>query len=162
MTVRSMRVFGAGRRDDKGAAALEFALVAPLLLMVLLGIVSYGYMLSFRQGMSQGAAEGARAAAVAIASATATQKSDAAVSAVNQSLGSYGVTCNNATGKLLRDGAEVGTCAVTIAPCLNNTATSCATVDLDYAYRDHALVPLPGLNVVMPANLSYTAVAQVS
>ena len=163
MTVRSTRIFAVTRgRDEKGAAALEFALVAPLLLMVLLGIVSYGYMLSFRQGMSQGAAEGARAAAVAIASATANQKSEAAVNAVNQSLGSYGVSCDNVTKTLTRDGDAVGTCGVTIAPCVNNTATSCATVALDYAYRDHALVPLPGLNVVMPANLKYSAVAQVS
>jgi len=163
MTVRSTRIFARSRgRDEKGAAALEFALVAPLLLMVLLGIVSYGYMLSFRQGMSQGAAEGARAAAVAIASATPAQKSAAAVNAVNLSLQSYGVSCDNVTNKLTRDGAQVGTCGVTIAPCTNNTATSCATVALDYAYRDNALVPLPGLNVVMPENLTYSAVAQVS
>jgi len=164
MSVRSFARSCAGNRGrtEKGAAALEFALIAPLLLMVLLGIVSYGYMLSFRQGMSQGAAEGARAAAVAIASATSDQKSDAAVSAVNQSLQSYGVSCDNTTKKLMRDGSEVGTCDVSIAPCVNNTATSCATVDLDYAYREHALVPLPGLNVVMPSNLKYSAVAQVS
>ena len=157
------RIFAGNRgKNEKGTAALEFALVAPLLLMVLLGIVSYGYMLSFRQGMSQGAAEGARAAAVAIAGATADQKSAAAVGAVNQSLSSYGVSCDNATKQLMRDGAQVGTCGVTIAPCTNNTATNCATVALDYAYRDHSLVPLPGLGVMMPSNLKYSAVAQVS
>jgi len=153
-------------KNEKGAAALEFALVAPLLLMVLLGIVSYGYMLSFRQGMSQGAAEGARAAAVAVAAATPEQKSAAAVGAVNDALESYGVTCVGATstvpGNLVRDGGNVGTCGVTIANCVNNTAAQCATVSLNYAYRAHSLVPLPGLGVVMPSNLVYTAVAQVS
>jgi len=156
----------AEKRDEKGAAALEFALVAPLLLMVLLGIVSYGYMLSFRQGMSQGAAEGARAAAVAVAAASADQKSAVATDAVNEALSSYGVTCVGATstvtGSLMRDGSAVGTCSVGIAACTNNTAANCATVSLDYAYRAHSLVPLPGLNVVMPSNLKYTAVAQVS
>jgi len=157
------RIFAGNRgKNEKGVAALEFALVAPLLLMVLLGIVSYGYMLSFRQGMSQGAAEGARAAAVAAATATTAQKVAVAAGAVNQSLASYGVTCDNVTSTLMRDGSAVGTCGVTIAPCVNNTASSCATVSLDYAYRDHSLVPLPGLNVVMPSNLSYTAVARVS
>lgn len=167
MAVGFVRSFaGNRRRDDKGAAALEFALVAPLLLMVLLGIVSYGYMLSFRQGMSQGAAEGARAAAVAIAASTPAQKSAVATLAVNDALSSYGVTCVGATatvpGTLVRDSVTVGTCAVGIAACTNNTAVNCATVSLDYAYRDHSLVPLPGLNVVMPSNLKYTAVAQVS
>jgi Flp pilus assembly protein TadG len=147
-----------GRKNDRGAAALEFALVAPLLLMVLLGIVSYGYMLSFRQGMSQGAAEGARAAAVAVASA---DKPALARNALNESLSSYGVSCS--TGNMLvRDGANVGTCNVSIGACSNDATQQCATVSLDYAYRDHALVPLPGLNVVMPSNLKYTAVARVS
>jgi Flp pilus assembly protein TadG len=51
-------------RAEGGAAAVEFALVAPLLLLLVFGVISYGYMLSFRQALSQGAAEGARAAAV--------------------------------------------------------------------------------------------------
>ena len=41
------------RQGQAGAAAVEFALVAPLLLVVVFGILSYGYMLSFRQSMSQ-------------------------------------------------------------------------------------------------------------
>lgn len=159
----SMRATGG--KTEKGAAALEFALVAPLLLMVLLGIVSYGYMLSFRQGMSQGAAEGARAAAVAVAAASPDAKSAAASGAVNEALNSYGVTCVGATstvpGQLMRDGAQVGTCSASIGTC-PNAAAQCATVSLDYWYRAHSLVPLPGLGVVMPSSLKYTAVAQVS
>ena len=144
------------RKHEKGAAALEFALVAPLLLMLLLGIVSYGYMLSFRQGMSQGAAEGARAAAMAVAA----NQSTSAVAAVNQSLSSYGVSCSGTT--LVRGTDTVGTCSVAIAPCANDATSQCATVALDYAYRAHSLVPLPGLGVLMPSDLKYTAVARVS
>ena len=51
-------------RGDRGAAAVEFALISPMLLLLVFGIVTYGYMLSFRQAIGQGAAEGARAAAV--------------------------------------------------------------------------------------------------
>ena len=144
-------------KNEKGAAALEFALIAPLLLMVLLGIVSYGYMLSFRQGMSQGAAEGARAAAVAVATA---DKPALARQALNESLSSYGVSC--AGTSLTKGGQTVGTCDVSIGACSNDPTSQCATVSLSYAYRDNALVPLPGLNIVMPSNLSYTAVARVS
>ena len=49
------------RERERGAAAVEFALVVPLLLVLVFGIISYGYMLSFRQSISQAAAEGARA-----------------------------------------------------------------------------------------------------
>ena len=51
-------------RGSRGAAAVEFALLVPIVLLLLFGIISYGYMLSFRQAMSQGASEGARAGAV--------------------------------------------------------------------------------------------------
>ncbi len=40
-------------RGERGAAALEFALIAPLLLMLVFGIIQYGYVLSFRQALSQ-------------------------------------------------------------------------------------------------------------
>jgi len=151
------RTFAGSRgKNEKGAAALEFALLSPLLLMVLLGIVSYGYMLSFRQGMSQGAAEGARAAAVAIAA----NQNTSAVAALNQSLSSYGVSCSGTN--LVKGSDTVGTCSVAIATCANDATSQCATVALDYFYRDHSLVPLPGLGVLMPSNIKYTAVARVS
>lgn len=147
-------------RNESGAAALEFALVAPLLIALIFGIVAYGYMLSFRQGISQGAAEGARAAAVSMASSDIDKKADA-VDALNRSLESYGVSC--AEPSLKKGGQTVGTCSVAIASCTNNAAASCASVKVDYAYRDHPLLPsFPGLGGTLPQNLDYTAVAQVS
>lgn len=143
---------------ENGAAALEFALVAPLLFALLFGIIAYGYMLSFRQGISQGAAEGARAAAVEFDSAN---QSTAALAALNRSLGGYGVSCvgNN----LIRNGDTVGSCSVTIATCSNNANKTCASVRVNYAYRDHPLLPsFPGLGGTMPEDLDYTAVAEVS
>ena len=53
---------GRRRRTESGAAAVEFALVLPLLVVLVLGIISYGVMLSFRQTLSQATTEGARAA----------------------------------------------------------------------------------------------------
>ena len=43
-----------------------------VLLVLLFGIISYGYALSFKQGLTQAAAEGARAAAVASTGQAAT------------------------------------------------------------------------------------------
>lgn len=138
-------------RGARGAAAVEFALVVPLLLMLVFGIIQYGYILSFRQALSQGAAEGARAAAVAPASLTTAQKQTAATEAVQQALGSYGVTC----------GTAVMTCAVTLIPCPQATGKTCAQVALTYDYDARPLMPKVPL-VPVPGSLTYTAVAEVS
>lgn len=147
-----------GLRDARGAAAVEFALIMPILLLLVFGIISYGYMLSFRQAISQAAAEGARAAAVA--QRDADQQPDA-LAAMNEALESYGVSC--AGGALTRDGGGVGTCAVSIATCDGEPASvQCVTVTIDYNYADNPLIPVPGVGVVLPDNLRYSAVARVS
>ena len=152
-------------RDESGSAAIEFALMAPLLLLLVFGIVAYGYMLSFRQALSQGATEGARAAAVS-AYPTQDQKVTDAVFGVNDALGGYGVRCampaNATTGTLQRDGVAVGSCTVSPATCANNALASCMSVQVTYDYQNHPLVPeVPGVGLVLPDSLSYTAVAQV-
>lgn len=131
----------------------------PILLLLVFGIISYGYMLSFRQAISQAAAEGARAAAVA---QVAADRDGNAVDAMNEALDSYGVTCDGATGTLRRNDASVGTCSVEVADCVNDAGVQCATVSIAYAYDDHPLLPVPGVGIVLPDNLSYTAVARVS
>src|ERR1044072_971056 len=95
---------GRGRRSQRcsedGAAAVEFALVVPVLVLILFGIISYGVMLSFRQSLSQAAAEGARAAAVTFVEA---DKKGEAVLAVSGALESFDVTCTDA-GQLVKNG----------------------------------------------------------
>lgn len=148
-------------KGEHGAAALEFALVAPLLFALIFGIIGYGYMLSFRQGISQGAAEGARAAAVSMEVDDTARKSDA-LQALNQSLKAYDVSCG-AGGALTRNGSTVGTCSVAIAACTNAPSKSCATVNVSYAYRANPLIPsFPGLGITLPQNLDYSATARVS
>lgn len=151
---------GRRRRIETGAAAVEFALVVPLLVVLVLGIISYGVMLSFRQTLSQATTEGARAAAVTLIDA---QKTDQGRAAVNDALASTGVSCT--AGSLLRDGAPAGTCVVGApVPCLTGAATSrCVTVTLAYEYDAHPLVPsFPGVGVVLPSTLTYSATARVS
>ena len=147
------------RRED-GAAAVEFALVVPLLLVLLFGIISYGYMLSFRQALSQSAAEGARAAAVSPSTSTEEQTMTSALNALNQALETYGVACNGTS--MTYDGVPAGSCSVTIDTCANNLSKRCATVALDYEYRENSPIPtFPGVGLVLPASLDYAAVAEV-
>lgn len=51
-------------RGDRGAAIVEFGIVAPLLLVLLFGVVEFGLMFGNKLDISQGAKEGARLASV--------------------------------------------------------------------------------------------------
>lgn len=146
-----MRVRGVRRRRrDDGAAAVEFALVVPLLLLLVLGIISYGYMLSFRQALSQGAAEGARAAAVTPAGLEDEERETRAVAKLDEALQSYGASCSD-TGV---------TCSVTFTDCGDSR---CASVRIAYPYETGSVGPkFPGSGVILPATLEYTSVAEVS
>jgi Flp pilus assembly protein TadG len=51
-------------RDERGAAAVEFALVAPLLLLMVLGIAEFGRAYHVQTAVSQAAREGVRVMAL--------------------------------------------------------------------------------------------------
>lgn len=142
---------------DRGAAAVEFALVVPVILLLLFGIIDYGFMLSFRQSISQAAAEGARAAAVTPSGGSYTTN---AANAVSQAIG-YGVTCTLPGGALTKSSATVGSCSATTAACTYNTSKTCITVSVTYNYTQAPIFPnLPG--IPMPSTMTYTAVSEVN
>lgn len=58
-------------RSDRGASLIEFALLMPLLILLILGIVELGFLLGQFNEVRHGAHEGARLAAVNDASAGA-------------------------------------------------------------------------------------------
>lgn len=139
----------ASRRERaRGAVAVEAALVICFILVPLtMGIITYGYMLSFRQSISQAAAEGARAAAVAPASA---DHQAIAYDAISRAVGT---TCN--TGQL--------TCTATkTAPVGAAACSSCVWVTVDYAYRTDTSKPILMPSGLVPERLKYTAVAEIS
>lgn len=153
-----------GRRDDRGAAAVEFALIMPMLVLLMFGIVSYGYMLSFRQAISQAAAEGARAAAIASPATIDTDRAVDARQAVTEALEGYGVTCQGAgvgAGKLTRDGVSgpVGSCDVARTTCDDE---ACFEVTISYNYGDHPLIPTLYTDLVLPDVLTYTTEVRIS
>ena len=49
-----------GRRGQRGAALIEFALVLPLLLAIAVGIVYYGYAFVLKTAVEQAARNGAQ------------------------------------------------------------------------------------------------------
>lgn len=80
------------RRDDRGSAALEAAVLAPPLLAILVVIAVSGRIGIAHQSVDSAAAAGARAASIA---RTKSQADSAARSVVNDTLANQGVTCLN-------------------------------------------------------------------
>jgi Flp pilus assembly protein TadG len=132
------------RHDQRGAALVEFAIASSVLLVLLFGIISYGYVLSFKQGLTQAAAEGARQAAVGGDYASAVARS---VSAFNQTCGTGGLTCTYSTAA-----ADTG-CA----------AGACMRVRVSYDWKNYPLLPqFPGLGLLLPDTLKSTSITKVS
>lgn len=148
--------WGQRKRNERGAAVVETALcLCFIVLPLVFATISYAYMLTFRQTVSQSVAEGARAAAVAPTGSTAAVRQQAAISAINQSMstGVGSMTC----------GSNNLTCTVsTPAVCASDATKTCVTVVVSYPYRDHSLLPsIPGLGFTLPANVSYAAQVEV-
>jgi Flp pilus assembly protein TadG len=57
--------FGRSRRDERGAAAIEFAIIVSLLLTIVFGIIDFGFALYNLGGLREGTREGARQGVVA-------------------------------------------------------------------------------------------------
>lgn len=57
---------GARRREDRGAAAVEFALVLPVLCLIVLGTIDWGWYFYLSQVVTNAAREGARAGSLTL------------------------------------------------------------------------------------------------
>jgi Flp pilus assembly protein TadG len=97
--VRRLRTLS---RQDRGQALLEFALILPLLLLLVLGIIEFGRAWNLAQLMSDVAREGARRAVVADPSVTETQVHDF----MDQKLATAGVPIGSATITFSKTGAD--------------------------------------------------------
>lgn len=129
------------RRDQSGAAAVEFALVVGLFVFILYGLIAFGMVLATKQRVTNAAAEGARAA---VGSATA---ADAVVAA---------------TDRVAAAGLPAGayTPTYTTATC-GTSGNECITVTITYNLDTNPVIPpAPGLGLVMPKKMTSTAIVQ--
>jgi Flp pilus assembly protein TadG len=145
---------GRRRHDERGAALVEFAIASTVLLVLLFGIITYGYVLSFKQGLTQAAAEGARKAAVSTA---ATAPANAAT-AVEKAVNAFDKHCNLP----VTDGT---TCTYDMSALATgcSAANICMRVRVSYDYKNHPLLPrFPGLGLLLPDTIQSTSITQVS
>jgi Flp pilus assembly protein TadG len=128
------------------------ALVLILLSMLLFGIIAFGYLMSFKQNMTQAATEGARAGAVATGSAS--QKAAAAQAAAEKALSSFGQSCTS-TGMTCTISATVS--------CPNAASGYCISVQLSFDYQNHPLLPtVPFVGALMPNTIAASASAETN
>lgn len=164
-------------RDETGSAIVEFVIVFPIFLFLILAIASYSIMFSFRQTLSQAASEGARAAAVATLGTSAAARTAKAKSDVEASFsGSKPLTCENLSGSF--SSGHPFDCAITDVPAGCSEPTSTVTdchfsVKLTYSdsYASTAQRQFPVLHFVgkmlpfagfaLPSTITYTAAARV-
>jgi Flp pilus assembly protein TadG len=136
---------------------LEFALVIPIFVFVLYGLIAYGIALSAKQTITHSAAEGARAAVGAVPNPGETQD-QAEVRVARDRV------AKDVHGSLSGNDQYVDTSATAVGYCNAplTTGPKCITVKVTYPYSAHPLVPqAPGLGLVMPDTLSSTAVVEV-
>lgn len=124
---RSRRV---GRRRMSGVAAVEFALVVPLLLVVLFGIIDFGFMLYDKAMLTNAAREGARAGIVL----RETRLTPGEVEAVAHDY------CRT---RMIRLGGS-GDCTARVSRTGTASLVDTLTVSVDYTY-DGPIVNLIGL-----------------
>lgn len=148
MPHRRMRL--RGMHAQRGATAVEFALVFPLFFSVLYAIVMFSLILVAQQNLTLAASEGARSALVWQAN---TGLTNAILVRTNQ-------TCT--TAKLMIAALVKNmTCTATSATC--NGGMVCVTVTLNYAYSTYPLIPtLPLLSYAVPTSLTSTAMVQLN
>lgn len=149
---------------------VEFALVSLLLVLLVVGIINFGLLLSFKQDVTRAATEGARTAAVALppAATPGAQTSDsrhiAGVAGTEDAVDSFGKSCN----------VDGMTCTVTIHNCdtvpvagsvayFGDGVDDCVTVELEYDYAAYPLVVQPPiLGSFLPDTVAAKSVARLN
>lgn len=152
---------------------VEFAFIALFLVVLVVGIINFGLLLSFKQDVTRAAAEGARAGAVAIHSGaaptdqTGDDRYQAAVAGLDEAVDGFGEEC----------GVDGLTCTVTLHDCADGVTDAdgywqtpgptfkddCVTVELFYDYDAFPkFTEPPVLGGMLPDSIEATSVSRLN
>lgn len=112
-------------RSERGAAAVEFSIVATLLLMLLFGLLLYGFVFGLKHTMTHAASEGARAANAAPVGSEVIAAEERARNALSW--------------QKARDHAVID--AQILDPCDATAGVRCIHVAITYDWQAHPIVP---------------------
>lgn len=116
-------------RDDRGASAVEFALVVPFLILLIIGMVNFGAVLSQQLSLGNAARQAARYAVVDGPTCTDVE------SQARGALGAPGMTSSAPTYAL-----SGGSCP---KPCTGSATRTDQNVTVTLSYNSQWIVPFP-------------------
>lgn len=102
------RARGSGDWRERGTAIVEFAVVLPLLLTILFGIIEFGYVFMVRQSLQHAAREGARTAILQ------TSTNAGVTARITEAMGPTGITGYTVARTLATNANPVETVSVTV------------------------------------------------
>ena len=151
-------------RDESGAAIVEFAIGAVLLMGLLFGIVTFGLIFMVKNNVTRAAEAGARAALAGTTPNGSGGQRDKAYQAVQRVID--GLPSSAKAHVVLPADTTVpadGIPDFPITACPGDASTSCITVTVVYPYASHPLVPaLPLLGSALPNTITSTSVVQLT
>ena len=152
-------------RRDRGASAVEFALVVPILLLVVFGIINFGIVLAQKASLANAVRAGARYGSVNAYAADHTCRN--VIDKVRSASTTVGISSssNSKVGvtvwRVAPGGTKTSVCSgsgatytgsLTMPPCKNVTADKTApdSLSIDTTFDSKLLVPTPGLGTTFP------------
>ena len=117
-------------RTERGASAVEFALVVPFLILLIIGMVNFGVVLTQQLSLGNAARQAARYAVVSGPTCTDVE------SQARGALGAPGMTSSGPTFLL----TSSGSCPT---PCTGSAGRTDQNVTVTLTYRSNWVVPFP-------------------
>jgi Flp pilus assembly protein TadG len=114
---------------NDGSAAIEFAIIAPVFLMIVVGVIVYGLYFTVWIAVTQIASEAARAG---LAGLTTAEQTSIATTRFNTGLASYAPMLSSSKASLTFPAATAGTFAVAVSYDFSS-----------FGFSSIALLPLP-------------------
>ncbi len=127
------------RDEESGASAVEFALVAPLFIILVFGVISFGIVFAQNLALGNGAREAARSAVVE--NRTCGQIKTTATDAANSiAMSGTNVTVSIKRGQSAATAVNACSGGDTVKPCVGSIANDSIYVRLDFTSK--LIIPL--------------------
>ena len=120
---------------ERGAELIEFALTLPILLLVVLGIIEFGFVFREYEVVTNAAREGARIAVLPAYSSTEAARKDNATARMTAYLTNAGLTASVPVGTCPLSSSSAGMCVGDPAAAALSTGSVCTvTVQVNYPH----------------------------
>ncbi|NML32517.1 TadE/TadG family type IV pilus assembly protein [Paraburkholderia antibiotica] len=146
-------------RRQRGVAAVEFALVAPMLLLIAIGVAQFGWLLGNYVMVANAASAGARYFASQRGTSTPYSTTQSQVSTSAALLNTSNLSIATAVNGVAC--SSDSSCATSLTSAGGTPAIGTATVTVTYTFAPLFKGSLSGLYAMMPTALNASAVERV-